>query len=63
MIIDEIVDRKSKNGVTLLSLAPKADGTLPPSQIESLKEIGKWMKINKEALHGAKPAAFVDGGS
>jgi alpha-L-fucosidase len=61
-VIDEIVDRKSKNGVTLLDVAPKADGTLPPSQIEGLKEIGKWMSINKEALYAAKCAPYNEGG-
>jgi len=61
MIVDEIVDRKSKNGITLLSVAPMADGTIPPSQVKCLKEVGKWMKINKEALHGSTPAPFVEG--
>jgi len=60
MIIDEIVERKSKNGVTLYSVAPLADGTLPPSQVEGLKSLGAWMKINKEALYAAKPPKFVE---
>ncbi len=62
MLVDEIVDRKSKNGVSLLSVAPKADGTLPPSQVKGLKELGKWMAINKEALHASRPAPSMDGG-
>jgi alpha-L-fucosidase len=62
-VIDEIVDRKSKNGLTLLSVAPKADGTLPPSQIEGLKELGKWMAINKEALYASRPAPYMKGGT
>ena len=61
MIIDEIVERKSKNGVTLYSVAPLADGTLPPSQVEGLKSLGEWMAINKEALYAAKPPKFVKG--
>jgi alpha-L-fucosidase len=61
-IVDGIVDRKSKNGVTLLSVAPKADGTLPPSQVEGLRELGKWMAINKEALYASSPAPYVEGG-
>ncbi|HIJ69915.1 MAG TPA: hypothetical protein HPP87_00965 [Planctomycetes bacterium] len=61
-IIDEIVDRKSMNGITLLSLAPLADGTLPPSQVETLKKMGQWMAVNKEALYASKPAPFVAGG-
>jgi alpha-L-fucosidase len=60
MLIDEIVDRKSKNGVSLLSVAPKADGTIPQSQIDGLKEMGKWMAINKEALYASTPAPFAD---
>ena len=63
MLIDEIVDITSKNGVTLLDVAPKADGTLPQEQIDGLKELGKWMKINKEALYAAQPAHFVEGGA
>ncbi len=63
MIVDEIVDRKSRNGITLLSVAPMADGTIPPSQVKCLKEVGKWMKINKEALYASSPAPFADGGT
>ncbi len=62
MLVDGIVDRVSKNGVTLLDVAPKADGTLPQEQIDGLKELGEWMKVNKEALYAAKPAHFVEGG-
>jgi alpha-L-fucosidase len=62
VVIDEIVDRKSKNGVTLLSLAPLPDGTLPPSQVIVLKQM-EWMAVNKEALSATRPAPFVEGGS
>jgi alpha-L-fucosidase len=62
MLVDEIADRKSKNGVSLLSAAPMADGNLPPSQVEGLKELGKWMAVNKEALYASKPASIMEGG-
>lgn len=61
-LIDEIVDRKSKNGVTLLSAAPKGDGTLPELQVDALREIGGWTAINKPVLYAARPAKFVKGG-
>lgn len=51
-LVDGMVDVTSKNGVTLLSVAPKADGTLPDSQVRVLKKLGDWMRVNKEALHG-----------
>jgi alpha-L-fucosidase len=53
-LVDGIVDVISKNGVTLVGVAPKADGTLPQAQIEILNQLGDWMKINKTALHGAR---------
>jgi len=62
-LIDDMVDRVSKNGVTLLSIGPKADGTIPDDQVEVLKKIGDWMKVNKEALYGADPAPFSEGGA
>ncbi len=33
------------------------------TQIDGLKKLGEWMKINKEALYAAKPAHFVEGGA
>ena len=62
-LVDDIVDRTSKNGVTLLSIGPRADGTIPEYQVEMLKKLGRWMKVNKEALHGATPAPFSEGGT
>ncbi len=63
MLVDGIVDRISKNGVSLLNVAPKADGTLPEAQVKCLQELGAWMKINREALYAAKPAPYVKGGT
>ncbi len=57
-LVASIVDRTSKNGVTLLSIGPRADGTLPEYQVEMLKKLGAWMKVNKEALYGATPAPY-----
>jgi len=62
MLVDGIVDRISKNGVTLLDVAPKADGTLPQAQINGLKKLGEWMGVNKEALYAARCAPFTEGG-
>ncbi|MEM8618948.1 MAG: alpha-L-fucosidase [Actinomycetota bacterium] len=63
MLVDGIVDRVAKNGVTLLNLSPKADGTLPAEQVTALEELADWMAINKEALEGAKAAPFSPGGT
>lgn len=62
-LIDLIVNNVSKNGLTLFSAAPKADGSLPEAQVEGLKKLGDWMAINKEALYATTPAPFSMGGT
>jgi alpha-L-fucosidase len=58
-----IVSNVSVNGLTLFSVAPKPDGSLPEEQVEGLKKLGDWMAINKEALYATVPAPFVMGGT
>ncbi|MGB2822441.1 MAG: alpha-L-fucosidase [Phycisphaerae bacterium] len=52
ILVDGIIDVTAKNGVTLVGVAPRADGTLPEAQVEILNQLGEWMKTNKTALHG-----------
>ena len=52
-LVDGMVSVTSTNGVTLLSVAPRPDGTLPEPQVKVLSKLGGWMRVNKEALHGA----------
>ena len=35
----------------LLNIGPKADGTITPQEKEVLQVIGKWLKINGEAIY------------
>ncbi len=54
-VIDKYVDIVSKNGNLLLNVPPKADGTLDDETIRMLKEIGKWNKVNGEAIYKTRP--------
>lgn len=53
-IICDLVDIVSKNGRLLLNIGPKADGTIPDEDKNILLDIGKWLKINGEAIYGSK---------
>jgi alpha-L-fucosidase len=55
VIIDDFVDIVSKNGVLLLNIGPKADGTIPEHEQRQLREIGKWLKTNGEGIYGSRP--------
>ncbi len=54
-LIDDLVDIVSKNGCLLLNVGPKSDGTIPEDQQEVLLEIGKWLKVNGEAIYKSSP--------
>lgn len=54
-LIRMLIDIVSKNGNLLLNVGPMADGTIPEIQKTRLYELGKWLKINGEAIFGTRP--------
>ena len=53
-IVLDLVDVVSKNGALLLNIGPKPDGTIPAEDTQILREIGKWLKVNGEAIYGTR---------
>ena len=51
-VISALADTVSKNGVLLLNLSPKADGTIPQEQQDTLLAVGDWLGVNGEAIYG-----------
>ena len=51
-LVDNLVDRVSKNGYLLLNVGPKADGTIPEEAKQCLLGMGEWLKVNGEAIYG-----------
>lgn len=54
-LVDDLIDIVSKNGVLLLNIGPKADGTIPAPEQQMLREIGHWLALNGEAIYGTRP--------
>jgi len=50
-LICELVDVVSKNGVLLLNVGPKPDGTISEEETEVLLEMGEWLAVNGEAIY------------
>jgi alpha-L-fucosidase len=57
-LIRMLVATTSKSGNFLLNVGPDSDGLIPDASVERLKEIGRWMKINSESIHGCGAAAL-----
>jgi alpha-L-fucosidase len=61
-VIDNLVDRVSKNGYLLLNVGPKPDGTIPEEARDLLLEVGKWLDINGDAIYGTTPWVIASEG-
>lgn len=61
-LIEKLVDIVSKGGNYLLNIGPGPDGEFDPVAYDRLKDIGKWIKVNGEAIYGSRMySTFNDG--
>jgi alpha-L-fucosidase len=58
-VIRNLADIVSKGGNYLLNVGPTAEGVLPPEAVRILGEVGAWMKVNGESIHGTVAGPFV----
>jgi alpha-L-fucosidase len=54
-LLCDLADVVSKNGVMLLNIGPKADGTIPEPERDLLVRIGEWLRDYGEAIYGTRP--------
>ena len=55
LVLRNMIDVWSKNGVVLLNISPRADGVIPEEQRKVLAQIGEWMKKYGEAVYNTVP--------
>ena len=55
LVVRNMIDVWSKNGIVLLNVSPRADGVINQEQRDILRQIGDWMSIHGEAVYGTRP--------
>ncbi len=61
-LIATLVRVTSLGGNLLLNVGPRPDGAFPPEAAERLEQIGAWMRVNGEAIYGARRCPLQWGG-
>lgn len=54
-VICDLIDIVSKNGMLLLNVGPRADGTITDEELAVLKDLGRWLKVNGEGIYDTVP--------
>ncbi|MEO7100599.1 MAG: alpha-L-fucosidase, partial [Luteolibacter sp.] len=54
-IVRMLADIVSRNGNLMLSVPLRRDGQPDEQEIEIVKEIGSWLKVNGEAIYATRP--------
>ena len=58
LIVEYLVNTVDRGGNMLLNVGPDADGVIPQTHIERLKEVGQWLIKNGEGIYGTRPGPF-----
>jgi alpha-L-fucosidase len=58
-LLQNLIDIVSKGGNYLLNVGPDATGVIPQPEQDRLLAIGKWLKVNGEAIYGSGPGPFT----
>jgi len=57
-LVFKLVDIVSKGGNYLLNVGPTAEGIIPQASQDNLRAVGRWLKVNGEAIYGAGTTPF-----
>ena len=57
-LIQKLADICAKGGNFLLNVGPTAEGEFPPACVERLQAVGKWLRVNGDAIYGTSRSPF-----
>jgi len=57
-VVSTLARTVHRGGNLLLNIGPEADGSVPPESAAILRQVGRWMQVNGEAIYGSVPSAL-----
>ena len=57
-LLRSVIQTASNGGNFLLNISPTDQGIIPPQQIDRLKFIGNWLKVNGRAIYGTTAGPY-----
>ncbi len=54
-LLDMLISITAKGGTLALNVPPMANGRFPQQSIDILEYIGRWLKVNGEAIYATRP--------
>jgi alpha-L-fucosidase len=58
-LIRNLSDIASKDGNYLLNVGPTAEGVIPQPEVDRLRAIGRWLKVNGEAIYATRGGFYL----
>lgn len=58
LLVRMLVDGVSKNGNLLLNVGPTGRGEFDPRAVDTLQQIGEWMRLHERSIRGAGASDF-----
>ncbi|MFH0760625.1 MAG: alpha-L-fucosidase [Bacteroidota bacterium] len=58
-LINMLIQTVGGDGNLLLNVNPMPDGRIEPRQVDLLKEVGDWLKVNGEGVYGTRGGPFL----
>jgi len=59
-LVHKLVDIVSKGGTYALNVGPTAEGLIPQASVDRLREVGRWLATNGEAIYDTRPGPIQD---
>jgi alpha-L-fucosidase len=57
-LLRNLIDIASHGGNYLLNVGPTSEGVIPQPEVDRLKAVGAWLKVNGEAIYGCGATCF-----